>query len=192
MSSLMARIADDYREYLQACEDAGCVPKSERQDFYADWERIKGLEEKKAGPSLADVLIDVLMRGADRAVFVRRPQQQLPHGMCVLLASVPAVRALGPRLELIMREAGDCGIRDFCTAPEGDQTLMFDILAAADRAPFGWVWFDLLFGRTAVTAVVFSGKQICEKAAAACNECGAPVSFDDRPAPGYTIEKTIR
>lgn len=139
--------------------------------------------------ALEDVIIDLLMHGADRGALVRPAQGGKPTAVCVILASNEAIAAIGGELRDVFRELGSTHLTRFCREVT-EKTALDTLFENNDEAPCGWSYALFRLGCTEVMVVIVARE--VERVAAICNAHGAPCSLDaNRAAPGYEIERRI-
>lgn len=147
--------------------------------------------------SIAKVVLDLLMGGADRGAVVRHGGK----GVIVIMLDDAAVASLGCALLPLTKELGTEPIamadgRLFDGRPLDCEQITVDTTIKqafenCDESPRQWLLFQLPLGNVLITGVSFVG-EVCARVAAICNAHDCPCSLDpEKPAPGYEIERTI-
>lgn len=140
--------------------------------------------------TLEDVLIDLVMNGADRAALVRPAQEGKPAAVCIIMESEEAIAELGVELQKILAELGSTSLKDF-NEPFSTTTPLSSLFEIADRAPCGWSYGQAKFGVFDPMVMLISRE--VERVAAVCTEHGAPCSLDpEKAAPNHTIARRIQ
>lgn len=145
------------------------------------------LETEPQGPTLEDVIIELVMNGADRGAVVR-PGPPEKKGLIALMLSPEASGTLGVALNEICNKLG---IPDESPhRPLTIRTKLARMFEDADSAPTKWMGFAFHYYKTPVIGLSFSGA-VCDLTGAVCTSHRAPVSWGpDDPAPGYEITET--
>jgi hypothetical protein len=133
--------------------------------------------------TLEDVLIDLVMRNADRCALVRSAQTGKCAAVCVLLLSADSIREIGGPLVKIAQSLGN-GPEDF-GAPIGWVEIgLAKLFETADTAPNGWFWASFKYQRVKVMLAAFVRE--VDTVAKLCTDNGAPCSLDPKaPAVGW-------
>lgn len=152
--------------------------------------QISNRDPENDRTTLEDVLIDILMLGSDRGALVCPAQDGREPVVTVLMCSGEALRRIGPKLLPILSGMGDPAVENLGEFSE--KTRLLEFFQVTAKAPTGWIWFELPFGRVQVTGCSVYGTAVCEQVAAICSANGAPCSLNGKAAPGYVIEKEVK